>query len=74
VGSQPTRAGRANHPPPGTPDEIVYEQARSVIAAFAGGRGYLFAGTHNIPGDTPPGHLKAILRAFDACRFVSQAR
>lgn len=51
--------------PPGTPDEAVYEQAAGVIRAFAGGRGYLFAGTHNIPGDTPPGHLKAILRAFD---------
>ncbi|NQT85806.1 hypothetical protein HQ560_03520, partial [bacterium] len=49
--------------PPGTPDELVYEEAKKVITAFAANGRYMFAGTHNIPGDTPPGHLDAIMRA-----------
>ena len=54
--------------PPGTPDEMVYEAAKATITTFARAGGYLFAGTHNIPGDTPPGHLRAILEAWRDCR------
>ena len=54
--------------PPPTPDEIVYEEARKTITTFARAGRYLFAGTHNIPGDTPPGHLRAILQAWRDCR------
>ena len=54
--------------PPGTPDEVVYETAKKTITTFARGGGYIFAGTHNIPGDTPPGHLRAMLQAWRDCR------
>ena len=51
--------------PPGTPDEVVYETARQTIGTLASRGRYLFAGTHNIPGDTPPGHIAAMLRAYN---------
>jgi len=54
--------------PPWTPDEEVYEQAKKVITTFARGGRYIFGGTHNIPGDTPPGHLQAIIQAYRDCR------
>lgn len=47
--------------PPDTPDEIVYQEARRTVTTFASAGRYIFAGTHNLPGDTPPGHLRAIL-------------
>ena len=54
--------------PPGTPDEQVYDEARRTIATFAAAGRYMFAGTHNIPGDTPPGHLRAVIQAYRYCR------
>ena len=54
--------------PPPTPEKIVYETAKQTITTFAQAGRYLFAGTHNIPGDTPPGHLRAILQAWRDCR------
>lgn len=50
--------------PPHTPAEVVYETVRANIAALRKGGGYIFAGVHNIPGDTPPSHLKAVLQAY----------
>ena len=35
-------------------------------------QGYLFAGVHNIPGDTPEAHLRAILRAYRDCRDLPE--
>jgi len=51
--------------PPGTPDEVVYEEAKKTISMLAAGGRYIFAGTHNIPGDTPIGHLRAMMRAYE---------
>lgn len=32
--------------------------------------GYIFAGVHNIPGDTPQSHLKAMLDAYNDCNAL----
>jgi uroporphyrinogen decarboxylase len=53
--------------PPSTPPEVVYETVKQNIMAFSKGGGYLFAGVHNIPGDTPKEHIKAILAAYENC-------
>ncbi len=50
--------------PQPTPDDEVYAQAKRVITALSTNSRYIFAGTHNIPGDTPPGHLQAIMQAY----------
>lgn len=50
--------------PPHTPAEVVYETVKANLRALSQGGGYLFAGVHNIPGDTPRAHLEAILRAY----------
>ncbi|MCE5325574.1 MAG: uroporphyrinogen decarboxylase family protein [Planctomycetaceae bacterium] len=57
--------------PPPTPDELVYEQASKVIETLAQAGRYIFAGTHNIPGDTPPGHLRAILDAYNSVKYTA---
>ena len=54
--------------PPGTPDEVVYEEAKATITTLASAGRYLFAGTHNIPGDTPAGHIRAMMQAYRDCR------
>lgn len=54
--------------PPGTSEEAVYARARDTIITLAKGGRYLFAGTHNIPGDTPESHIRAMLRAYWDCR------
>ena len=54
--------------PPDTPDDVVYDEAVRTITTFARAGRYIFAGTHNLPGDTPPGHLQAILEAYRHCR------
>lgn len=50
--------------PPGTPAEQVYRATCENIRALSKGGGYLFAGVHNTPADTPEEHLRAILRAY----------
>ena len=54
--------------PPGTADDEVYAEARRTIETLARAGRYIFAGTHNIPGDTPPGHIRAIIQAYHDCR------
>jgi uroporphyrinogen decarboxylase len=54
--------------PPHTPVEVVYETVKRNIAALSRGGGYIFAGVHNIPGDTPKAHLQAMLQAYRDCR------
>lgn len=54
--------------PPGTSAEEVYEKVKENIKILSKDGGYIFAGVHNIPGDTPKEHLKSILAAyFDCC-------
>lgn len=53
--------------PPPTSPEIVYETVKRNIKIFSQGGGYIFAGEHNIPGDTPISHLKAIMNAYNDC-------
>ena len=54
--------------PPNTPAEMVYETAKETITNLSRGGRYIFAGTHNIPGDTPESHLRAMLKAYQDCR------
>ena len=60
--------------PPHTPPEVVYETVVRNITALSRGGGYVFAGVHNIPGDTPAAHLRAVLRAYRACRDLPEMR
>lgn len=53
--------------PPDTPERIVYERVKENIITFNEGGGYIFAGVHNIPGNTPESHIKAILEAYNDC-------
>jgi uroporphyrinogen decarboxylase len=46
-----------------TEDE-VYEQVKANIEAFSKGGGYIFAGVHNLPGDLPESHLRAMMEAY----------
>jgi len=55
--------------PPTTPDEVVYESVKRNIEIFSKGGGYLFAGVHNLPGDTPESHLRAMFEAYKDCRY-----
>jgi len=50
--------------PPGTPDEVVFETVKRNIEELSRGGGYLLAGVHNLPGDTPASHLQAMLEAW----------
>jgi uroporphyrinogen decarboxylase len=54
--------------PPATQAEEVYAAVRSNIETFKRHGRYLFAGVHNIPGDTPEAHLRAILQAYQDAR------
>ena len=54
--------------PPTTPDEVVYEAVKKNIEILSQDGGYIFAGVHNLPGDTPESHLKAMFRAYEDCR------
>jgi len=50
-------------------DEAVYEAVKRNIQTFSRDGGYLFAGVHNLPPDTPESHLAAMLQAYrDCCR------
>lgn len=54
--------------PPALRYEEVYRNVRQTIEALSAGGGYLFAGVHNIPAETPMEHLRAILDAYRDCR------
>jgi uroporphyrinogen decarboxylase len=58
--------------PPHTSPEVVYEKVKANIRALSAGGGYLFAGVHNIPGDTPEAHLRAILAAYNDCKSLPE--
>jgi len=51
-----------------TPEEEVYEAVKRNVAALSRGGGYLLAGVHNLPGDVPESHLRAMLQAWRDCR------
>jgi len=54
--------------PPQMDEAEVYERVKSNIETFSKGGGYLFAGVHNLPGDVPESHLRAMLEAWRDCR------
>jgi uroporphyrinogen decarboxylase len=54
--------------PPDTPAEAVHEAVGKNIRILSRGGGYIFAGVHNLPADTPKSHLRAILAAYRDCR------
>ena len=52
-----------------SPDE-VYERVKANIKALSKGGGYIFAGVHNLPGDMPEEHIRAMLEAYKDCRVL----
>jgi len=58
-------------PPTASADE-VYRSVCANISALAKRGGYIFAGVHNTPADTPLEHLLAILRAFNDTRQIHE--
>lgn len=55
--------------PSNTPADMVYENVKRNITILNENGRYIFAGVHNIPGDTPESHIKAMLDAYYDCRF-----
>lgn len=55
-------------PTTASPD-AVYETVKANIRILSRGGGYIFAGVHNLPGDLPESHLRAMLQAYRDCRF-----
>jgi len=53
--------------PPNTPEAEVYRQVKANITALNRRGRYIFTAVHNIPGNTPEGHLRAILAAYRDC-------
>lgn len=49
-------------------DEIVYDTVKKNIEILNQNGGYIFAGVHNLPGDTPESHLREMFRAYRDCR------
>ena len=54
--------------PTDTDPAVVYDQVKENITTFSRNGGYIFAGVHNLPGDMPESHLKAMLAAYRDCR------
>ncbi len=52
----------------GWTEDAVYEAVRRNIETLSRGGGYIFAGVHNLPGDLPESHLRAMLSAWKSCR------
>ena len=50
--------------PPDTDYDTVRDIVKSNIKALMQNGGYIAAGVHNLPGDIPKEHLRAILDAF----------
>jgi len=55
--------------PPTTPDDVVYERVRRNMEILSKDGGYIFAGVHNLPGDTPESHLRAMIKVYRDCRY-----
>ncbi|MCX6346263.1 MAG: hypothetical protein NT018_14520 [Armatimonadetes bacterium] len=53
---------------PDAPEEEVYAQVKQNIETFSAGGGYMFAGVHNLPGNLPESHIRAMMRAYRDCR------
>lgn len=54
------------------PEDVVYEQVKKNIEVLSENGGYIFAGVHNLPADTPQSHLKAMLAAYEDCAELPQ--
>lgn len=53
--------------PATTSPDKVYETVKSNIRTFSRNGGYIFAGVHNLPGDLPESHVRAMLDAYHDC-------
>ena len=53
---------------PSMPFDVAYEVTK--LSTHTPGRvgGYVFVGVHNVPGDTPESHLRAMLEAYRNAR------
>jgi uroporphyrinogen decarboxylase len=47
-----------------TSEDAVYNAVRENIMSLGRGGGYLFAGVHNLPGNLPENHIRAMLCAY----------
>jgi uroporphyrinogen-III decarboxylase len=56
--------------PPDTHEDVVYETVKENIRTLNRGGGYIFAAVHNIPGDTPKSHLRAIFKAYEETKYI----
>ena len=54
--------------PTSSPADEVYEAVKENIRSLSRGGGYIFAGVHNLPGDIPESHLRAMLEAYRDCK------
>lgn len=57
--------------PASTAPDVVYEAVKENIRALSAGGGYIFAGVHNLPGDLPEAHFRAMMEAYRDCRYES---
>ena len=53
---------------PGLPDDVVSETVKANIETLSRGGGCIFAGVHNLPGDMPEPHIRAMMAAYNDCR------
>ena len=60
--------------PATTAPDVVYETVRSNVRTLSRNGGYIFAGVHNLPGDLPESHLRAMLHAYRDCRSDIECR
>lgn len=50
--------------PPTMGEDEVYGIVKKNIETFSAGGGYMFAGVHNLPGDIPESHIRAMVNAY----------
>lgn len=55
--------------PPGTAYHTVYQTVCDNIKTLSSNGGYIFAGVHNLPADTPTDHLRAIFQAYNDMQY-----
>lgn len=60
--------------PQETSEDTIYETVRRSIEILSRGGGYIFAGVHNLPGDMPESHLRAMLAAYRDCKYDQVCR
>ncbi len=50
----------------------VYNRVKSTIETLSSGGGYIFAGVHNLPGDMPKEHARAMMDAYNDVKHKAE--